>query len=946
MKVSSLCRTYRDRLQPIGPRYLVQVISAIAAALTLTHLLQPQVYATTSDDSTRRPNILLIMVDDMGFSDLGCYGGEIQTPNIDRLASEGVRFSHFYNASRCCPTRASLMTGLHPHLTGIGHMTTPPQGGKHDASEAFPSYRGFLNRHCVTVAEMLRPAGYASFICGKWHLGMAEQDQWPLQRGFDRFYGCLSGATKFFHPVKPRHMTLDNEYHVKPVSTTDRPFYTTDAFTDKAIRFIEEERDGKDRPFFLYLSYTAPHWPHQAHEEEIAKYRGTYSGGWNSIRQRRYEKQQKIGLIKPEWKLSPRPEDVPDWESLSPEKQKEMDLRMAVYAAMVDRIDQNIGKLMQSLENSGKVDNTLVLFLSDNGACAEGETLGRGTISPPEKRNQQGANNYGSAWAHVSSTPFRLYKHYTHEGGAASPFIMYWPARIKSQSDWYDSPAQVIDIVPTLLEVAGTDYPEQAHGNPVPALRGVSLAPAFDGKSLARTSPMFSEHENNAFMMEGDWKLVGRGVATPDGPKDEQWELYDLATDRTELNDLSKSERAVARRMAAQWLQWAKDDRVYPKPTRKRGSSKEKQQEQDKAVKPSTIDVGGTSKPNIVFLFADDQRSGTLNLGGEGNNETVTPNLDALAGRGMLFRNAYVFGSDRSSVCYPSRAQLLSGKSLFHSPLIDAPSKSLDDMNLPAALRLAGYQTMRSGKANNVPYGINVEFDVNVERASRGTVEGNLGYFQDAEDFLEGKELKGLGNVRFRWDGKSPFFMYLAVGTPHAPYPRDQTAVSLYQNSPVTPPEGTLIAHPVLGNLLKKYQRADSHAEVAEELREYYASISFMDRLFGELVETIRLKGLYENTLFVFAGDNGLSIGSHGLDGKSNLMEFWGDACAAGVCRPRNPAGEKRCPRVSTGHFSDSGGFHRSHQTGFASGRIVGRPAARRNPQSSRCPTDSLHERN
>ncbi|MEM8911776.1 MAG: arylsulfatase [Planctomycetota bacterium] len=513
-----------------------------------------------------RPNIVLIMVDDMGFSDLGCYGGEIQTPHIDQLATDGVKFSHFYNASRCCPTRASLMTGLHPHLTGIGHMTKPPQSTKHDAGAKFPSYRGFLNRQCATIAELLGPAGYATFICGKWHLGMGERNQWPLQRGFDRFYGCLSGATRFFKPVEPRHMTRDNEYEVEPRSTTDRPFYTTDAFTDHAIRFIEHEQDGNDRPFFLYLAYTAPHWPHQAHEEEVAKYRGTYSSGWNAVRQRRVQRQRDSGLIHPEWELSPRPDDVPDWESLSPMKQTEMDLRMAVYAAMVDRVDQNIGKLMKSLRERGVADNTLVLFLSDNGACAEGDTLGRGAIAPAEKRNLQKANNYGSAWAHVSSTPFRLYKHYTHEGGAASPFIMHWPARIESQKGWFESPAQVIDVVPTLLEVAGVEYPPRLHGNYIPPLRGVSLTPAFDAKALSRTDPMYSEHEDNAFAVDGDWKLVGQGVATPDGPKIDRWELYNLATDRTELHDLSESDPEVTSRMADQWLQWATDDRVYPKP--------------------------------------------------------------------------------------------------------------------------------------------------------------------------------------------------------------------------------------------------------------------------------------------------------------------------------------------------------------------------------------------
>ncbi|MEM7233631.1 MAG: arylsulfatase [Planctomycetota bacterium] len=528
--------------------------------------------------AAERPNIVLIMVDDMGFSDLGCYGSEIETPNIDRLASEGVRFSNFYNASRCCPTRASLMTGLHPHLTGIGHMTNPPppRQGAHDAGPSFPNYRGFLNRRCATIAELLKPAGYATFIAGKWHLGMDKREYWPLQRGFDRFYGCLSGATRFFHPRAPRHMTRNNEYEVEAESTTDRPFYTTDAFTDHAIGFIDEERKGRDRPFFLYLSFTAPHWPHQAHDEDIAKYRGKYMDGWEAVRRRRYEKQVRLGLLDPKWKLSPQPKDVPAWSSLGPAKQKEMDLRMSVYAAMVDRVDQNVGKLLKALEKSGKAENTLILFLSDNGACAEGPTLGRGAILNKEKRNQQGANNYGSAWAHVSSTPFRLYKHFTHEGGAGTPFFMHWPARIKARKDWYRSSAQLIDIVPTLIGVAGAKYPGAAHGNPIPRLRGLSLASAFVGKPIERSEPMFSEHENNAFLIDGRWKLVGRGVSTHDGPKAELWELYDLTEDRTELNDLAESKPELLRRMTERWLRWAKADKVYPKPSRRNFSKTSK----------------------------------------------------------------------------------------------------------------------------------------------------------------------------------------------------------------------------------------------------------------------------------------------------------------------------------------------------------------------------------
>ena len=523
-------------------------------------------------NAAERPNVIIIMVDDMGFSDIGAYGGEIKTPNIDLLANTGVRFSQFYNASRCCPTRATLMTGLHPHLTGIGHMTNSPNSDKHDYGENFPSYRGFLNKQNATLGEVLGSAGYSTYLAGKWHLGDNKKSYWPLQRGFDKFYGNLAGSTRYFSPDSDerdgRGITSGNEPVTKVESTTDRPYYTTDAYTDHAIKFIEEGE--KEKPFFLYLAYTAPHWPHQAHEEDIDKYRGKYRMGWDQLRQNRYQRQIELGLFEEKHRLSPRDSKVSAWSSLKPEKQKEMNLRMAVYAAMVDRVDQNIGKVLKSLKEQGLFENTLILFLSDNGACAEGPTLGRGNIFDIEKRNLETSNNYGAAWANASSTPFQLYKHYTHEGGSATPFIMHWPKGIKSQSNWYREPAQLIDIVPTLLEVCGVDYPETYQGNILHPLRGISLAPSFLGDTLVRTKPMFSEHENNAFMIDEAWKLVGKGVATQHGPDIEKWELYNLKEDRTELNNLAQKENQRLKEMADTWHAWALEDKVYPKPNKKK----------------------------------------------------------------------------------------------------------------------------------------------------------------------------------------------------------------------------------------------------------------------------------------------------------------------------------------------------------------------------------------
>ena len=538
--------------------------------LILLTLFAANVFAKPEID---RPDIILIMVDDMGFSDLGFMGGEIDTPNLDALAHGGVRFSQFYNSGRCCPTRATLMTGLHPHQTGIGWMTEPPGSSRGDNEP--PAYAGNLNDQCATVAEALKSTGYATLMAGKWHLGYDEKEDWPLQRGFEKYFGCISGATRFFYPDGNRGMAFGNESIAEPESTTDEAFYTTDAFTDYAIRFLQEENEGEGRPAFLYLAYTAPHWPLQAFEDDIAKYRGKYREGWKALREERYRRQFESGLIDGAWPLSEATPGIPEWESLDEKKRDEMDLKMAIYAAMIDRVDQNIGKLVTYLKESGTYDDTLILFLSDNGGCQEGGMLGRGEFFDVEKRNLEPSNSYGEAWANASNTPFRLYKHYVHEGGAATPFFMHWPASISAQKDWFGEPAQLIDIVPTILDVAGAEYTDRAD---VPALDGVSLRPAFDSGELERDGPIFVEHEDNAFARDGNWKLVGKGVSAPGGVDRAKWELYDIAKDRTETNDLAAAHPEVVSELAAKWDQWAEKVGVFPK---KNPASKEPKAEPD-----------------------------------------------------------------------------------------------------------------------------------------------------------------------------------------------------------------------------------------------------------------------------------------------------------------------------------------------------------------------------
>ncbi len=513
-----------------------------------------------------KPNVILIMVDDMGYSDIGCYGGEIETPNIDSLASTGLRFTQFYNSARCCPTRATLLTGLHPHQVGIGHMTGE---NARKNSAVPPAYAGNLNDSCVTLAEVARSAGYATFMTGKWHLAGKDQADWPLQRGFDRYYGCIAGAAHHFHPYGWRIMHDGNEPDPEPQSTTNRPFYSTDAFADHAIRFIRdhESGDSKDAPYFLYLAFTAPHWPHHAHDEELEKYAGRYATGWDALREQRFARQQKSGLIPASWKLSPRDPDVPAWASLKPEQQKECSARMEAYAAMIDRIDQKIGDLLTTLKGTGDYENTLILFLSDNGACAEGSVLGLGdprTDRAPETDLIR--PSYGKVWANASATPYRLYKHFAHEGGSNTPFIAHWPAGIASRGQWYRQPAQLIDVMATLVDLSGATYPKTHGGHEILPIDGVSLAPAFAGKPLGRQKPIFIEHENHAFVRDGEWKLVGRNVAPPRGPKPKRWELYHMTADGTEMHNLAKDMPDRVGQMSRAWREWSEHVHVYPKP--------------------------------------------------------------------------------------------------------------------------------------------------------------------------------------------------------------------------------------------------------------------------------------------------------------------------------------------------------------------------------------------
>jgi arylsulfatase len=496
-------------------------------------------------DERERPNIILILVDDMGFSDLGCYGSEIPTPHIDHLAKNGIRFTNFYNAARCCPTRASLLTGLYPHQAGVGAMVVKDPGTVDQGP-----YQGYLNRKSVTLAEVLKKAGYHTFMSGKWHVGELHP-HWPMDRGFDDYYGIISGGANYFDIRKTkapgiiRHFARGNEEYMPPTEN----WYMTDAISNHAVRMLDHFGKKSD-PFFLYLSYTAPHWPLHAWPEDIAKFRGKYLKGWDTLREERFRRQLSMQLFDKPWQLTERDPIAPAWNNLDAKKKEEMDLKMAVYAAQIDCLDRGIGKVMAQLNKLQKVENTLVMFLSDNGGCAEGGPFGMDFWKngvPPGGKN--GYHNYGLSWANASNTPFRKYKQYTHEGGITTPFIARWPAVIKNEASMVHQPAHIIDIMTTFCELSGATYPEHYKGNPIIPTQGKSLIPIFRGRERQPHAILCWEHIGSVAIRKGKWKLVAA--------REEKWELYDLSSDRTEMINLITKYTKKAEELHSDWMAWA-----------------------------------------------------------------------------------------------------------------------------------------------------------------------------------------------------------------------------------------------------------------------------------------------------------------------------------------------------------------------------------------------------
>jgi len=563
----------------------------IVSSLTWLNL-----YAQPSVTINKKPNIIVILTDDMGYSDIGCYGSEINTPNIDRLAKDGVRFSHFYNTARCSPSRASLLTGLYPHQAGMGHLST----------ENFTEegYVDNLSKHAVTMAEVFKAAGYATYMTGKWHIAKDfvnknDISNWPMQRGFQRYFGTLNGSGSYYDPGT----LVSNNTFIAPGEN----FYYTNAITDTAIKFIQEHKSPN--PFFFYIAYTAAHWPLHAPENEVQKYKGVYDKGWDVIRLARFNKLQKIGLISKEAVLTERGVSIPAWEN-APLKDWQV-RKMQVYAAMIDIMDQGIGKIISTLEQKGMLDNTVIFYMHDNGGCAEpldsdqpeieltaeqkivhpfakdsifvgkkqtytreGQFVRSGMGVMPGQANTW--VTYGIEWANVSNTPFKMYKHWTHEGGIASPLIVYWPKGIKQKGTIQNQDAHLIDIMATCIDIAGISYPTNYNGYSIQPLEGKSLVGAFNNLPIHRDF-IFWEHEGNRALKAGIWKIVSKTAKSKIFSEKDQnaWELYNMEKDPSETKNMALQYPEKVKELAMLWEKEAIRTKALPWPWDKKQKNKE-----------------------------------------------------------------------------------------------------------------------------------------------------------------------------------------------------------------------------------------------------------------------------------------------------------------------------------------------------------------------------------
>ncbi|MBT5875706.1 MAG: arylsulfatase [Candidatus Latescibacteria bacterium] len=498
----------------------------------------------------------------MGFSDLGCYGGEMCTPHLNRLASGGLRFTQFYNTARCCPSRASLLTGLHPHQADVGHMVD---------DDGVDGYLGDLSGHSVTIAEVLKNTGYATFMSGKWHVTKhvdGPKHNWPCQRGFDDYYGIITGASDYYNPST---LTINN----KRINPPDGPFYFTDSITDEAVSQISSHtKSAPSQPFFSYVAYTSPHWPLHAPADDISRYDGRFKAGWDQLRIERLKRMVDSGIIHPDWLLTPRDATQTAWTQA--ENKPWQQRRMEVYAAQIDRMDQGIGRIIAAVEEAGRLDDTLILFLADNGGCAEeiqpawanfvrgriahattrdGRTIQVGNDPEIMPGGEETYQSYGVPWANLSNTPFREYKHWVHEGGIATPLIAHWPEGITDSGALRDQPAQLPDIMATCLDIAQASYPDFREGHSVIPHEGYSIQPIFANEDSLREM-LYWEHEGNCAVRYQNWKLVRKFAGA--------WELYDMKIDRTEMDDLAERYPEKVASLSMHYQSWADRCGVQP----------------------------------------------------------------------------------------------------------------------------------------------------------------------------------------------------------------------------------------------------------------------------------------------------------------------------------------------------------------------------------------------
>jgi len=460
-------------------------------------------------------------------------------------------FNQFYNAGRCCPTRASLLTGLYAHNSDLGWMTASDYGR--------PGYRGAISKNSVSIAQVLKTAGYSNYVTGKWHVTYdknmvadGQNHNWPIQRGFDKYYGMLSGGGGYYNP---NTLTKDNERIAPPEG-----FYLTEEINNSTVEILEDHfKTNKDKPFFFYVAHYAPHRPLHALENDIKKYKGKFSKGWDFFREQRLNKMNDVGLSN-SWIMSERPKNIPAWDSLSDKEKAMWEMRMEVYAAQIDRMDQGVGRIFDLLKEKDELDNTIILFLSDNGGNAEpeGEDFDADTIQDIGGKSFN--QSYRRHWANMSNTPFSLYKSYNHEGGISTPFIVHWPEKIKNASVT-NQQGHVIDLMPTLIELTGATYPEIIEEHKIKPYQGKSIVSVLNGGTFER-GPLFFEHNANRAIIDGKWKLVAKKGKTPSYKG--KWELYDLTVDRAESNNLIDQHPEIATKLEAQWEQWAKENNVLP----------------------------------------------------------------------------------------------------------------------------------------------------------------------------------------------------------------------------------------------------------------------------------------------------------------------------------------------------------------------------------------------